>query len=104
MNLDLQNTLGHPASRHTIIKFHRLLLICAIALGVRLSLAAAQVTTDQTDYAPGTTAFISGSGFAAGELVVLQVLHSDGTTGDGEDHEPWTVQADESGAFLTAWH
>src|SRR5438105_4013607 len=104
MNLHIEHTLCYPASGRAIATIRRALLICAAVLGLPFSLISADVTTDQTDYAPGTTAVISGSGFAAGEPVFLQVLHADGTPGDGEDHEPWSVQADESGSFLTSWH
>jgi hypothetical protein len=61
------------------------------------------VMTDQLDYAPGTTAAISGSGFEPGEIITLQVLHADGTPASGPDHEPWTVTADPLGGFHTTW-
>ena len=64
---------------------------------------AASMTTDQSDYQPGSTALISGSGFWANELVTLQVAHVDGTTG-GEGHDPWTVLADGNGNFTTTWY
>ncbi|HYJ64188.1 MAG TPA: hypothetical protein VEV62_10625, partial [Parafilimonas sp.] len=59
----------------------------------------ATITTDQPDYAPGSTAIISGSGFQPGETVTLQVLH-DPTGGDDAtdpSHQPWTVVADANG-------
>jgi uncharacterized repeat protein (TIGR03803 family) len=62
------------------------------------------VTTDQSDYAPGTTARIQGSGFLPGESVSLQVLHADGTPDDGQDHAPWTVVASPTGSFQSTWH
>src|SRR5262245_20349438 len=62
------------------------------------------VVTDQADYAPRATAHIRGKIFQAGETVRLQVLHADGTPASGEDHQPWTVVADEFGAFRAAWH
>lgn len=61
------------------------------------------VMTDQLDYAPGTTARISGSGFYPGEGIRFQVLHADGTQDSGADHEPWTVTADPLGGFETTW-
>lgn len=66
--------------------------------------AKATVMTDQSDYAPGTTATISGFGFQAGETITLQVLHDDGTSDGGADHQPWTVTADPLGDFQTTWH
>ncbi|MBH0197524.1 MAG: LEPR-XLL domain-containing protein, partial [Nitrospira sp.] len=53
--------------------------------------AAAVVTTDKVDYAPGETAIIVGAGFNTGETVELQVLHNDGVPNTGEGHEPWQV-------------
>jgi len=64
---------------------------------------AATVSTDQSDYAPGSTATITGSGFTASESVKLQVLHADGTPSTGSDHDPWTVTADDNGGFTTTW-
>ncbi|MBI4325036.1 MAG: VCBS repeat-containing protein, partial [Chloroflexi bacterium] len=65
---------------------------------------SAFVVTDRSDYPPGATANISGGGFLAGETVTLQVLHADGTPATGQDHAPWLVVADASGAFQTTWH
>jgi hypothetical protein len=109
MKTHTQHGPGHFSARHSLIgqtflRLTRVLLLCAAACGLRFSLAAAVVTTDQPDYAPGTTAIISGSGFTAGESVVLQVLHGDGTPDEGEDHQPWAVEADASGSFTTTWH
>ncbi len=67
-------------------------------------LQAQTLTSDQADYSPGTTATLTGSGFQAGETVVVQVLHYDGTSDGGEDHQPWEVIADENGNFTTTWH
>jgi alpha-tubulin suppressor-like RCC1 family protein len=63
----------------------------------------AALWTDHGDYLPGTLATISGVGFQTNEWVVLQVLHADGTPSTGEDHEPWQVQADETGKLNTQW-
>ena len=53
------------------------------------------VTTDKSDYVPGSTAIITGSGFpATDESVTLQVRHTDGTAEGGEGHDPWTVAMD----------
>ena len=62
------------------------------------------VSTDQADYAPGSTAVIFGSGFLPGETVTLQVPHADGTPNTGADHAPWTIIADALGSFQTTWH
>src|SRR6266496_287457 len=85
-----------PAKRITIA----LLLMLASAS----FLQAQTLTSDQADYSPGTTATLTGSGFQAGETVVVQVLHYDGTSDGGEDHQPWEVIADENGNFTTTWH
>src|SRR5947207_3510418 len=67
--------------------------------------SAATVTTDQADYPPGSTVYITGSGFAAGETVQCQVLHSP-TGGDDATspaHQPWTTTADDAGNISTTW-
>src|SRR6266511_3826987 len=87
---------------------HRLIAWCAplfllLALGQSAAVAAT-VSTDQADYPPGSTAYITGSGFLAGETVQCQVLHADGTPSTGADHDPWPVVADDAGGFQTTWH
>src|SRR5207248_1144765 len=72
------------------------LVLLSLALALQFAGAtatAATVTTDQTDYLPGATAYITGSGFSPGETVKCQVLHADGTfdnTTSGA-HAPWYV-------------
>src|SRR6266540_1266504 len=85
-----------PAKRITIALF----LMLASASFVQ----AQTLTSDQADYAPGTTATLTGSGFQPGETVVVQVLHYDGTSDGGAEHQPWEVTADENGNFTTTWH
>ncbi len=77
-----------------------------ILLSFITSFAQAQATliSDKDDYAPGTTATLTGSGFQAGEQVKMQVLHADGTPATGADHDPWYVTADANGNFVTTWH
>src|SRR5262249_48568247 len=50
----------------------------------------ASVTTDQLDYAPGSTAIISGSGFAVGETIHLEVMRTDGLP-EGTPDNPWNI-------------
>src|SRR5262245_41016571 len=64
----------------------------------------ASVKTDKQDYLPGDTAQISGKGFLAGETVVLQVRHTDGTGEGGGGHDPWPVQADGDGGVTSTWY
>src|SRR5439155_3138784 len=52
-------------------------------------LVPAAAWTGLLDYHPNSTALITGTGFAAGEAVQLQVLHTDGTPSPG--HAPWFV-------------
>src|SRR5947207_2896682 len=80
-----------------------------LVLGCSLLLAptafAQTVTTDQSDYPPGSTVYITGGGFAPGETVTCQVLHSP-TGGDDATspaHQPWTTTADADGNFSTTW-
>ena len=57
----------------------RLNLGSASPTAVALTLPPPAVWTDKLDYHPNSTAIITGSGFAAGETVALQVLHTDAT-------------------------
>jgi hypothetical protein len=84
------------------------------------------VTTDLKDYAPGSTAIITASGFAAGSTVTLEVDHAvgagaDGVWGTSDDvlntnmgagHEPWSVtdggagdlDGQVNGSVTTSWY
>src|ERR1700719_3893768 len=55
----------------------------------------ATVQTDQSDYPPGTTVTITGSGFKALETVTIQLVESPLI----DTHGPFTVQADANGNF-----
>ncbi|MES2466672.1 MAG: hypothetical protein V4675_05175 [Verrucomicrobiota bacterium] len=65
-------------------------------------LLAAEVTTDKSDYPPGSTVQITGTGFQAGESVQCEVDHADDLD-TGAGHDPWLVTADGSGSFTTTW-
>ena len=80
--------------------------ILLLALGATSALAQTNTTviTDQSDYAPGSTATITGAGFQAGETVQLQVLRIDIDENSGPEHDPWTVLADGDGNFQTTWY
>ncbi|POA16737.1 hypothetical protein C1886_25645, partial [Pseudomonas sp. FW300-N1A1] len=84
------------------------------------------VTTDLSDYAPGSTAIITASGFAAGSTVALEVEHATGAGADnlwgtsddvldtntGEGHDPWYVtdggagdlDGQVNGSLTTSWY
>ena len=90
------------------------------------ALTAPTVTTDLKDYAPGSTAIITASGFAAGSTVKLEVDHVTdagadsvwGTPDDvlntntGEGHDPWYVtdggtgdlDGQVNGSVTTSWY
>jgi hypothetical protein len=66
----------------------------------------ATVTTDKPDYAPGSLAIFTGSGFAGNENVTLRVKNLDqpcSTTQTDSSYTPWTVLADGNGNFTTSW-
>jgi hypothetical protein len=67
----------------------------ALATTVVYNSSNAKVTTDQLDYAPGDTATISGTGFAAGETVRV-MIHEDPHT---EFERGFDAVADENGNF-----
>ena len=64
---------------------------------------SATISTNLPDYAPGSTALFTGSGFQAGEIVDLQVLHTDSVPNTGPGQVPWQAQADSTGNFTTRW-
>src|SRR4051812_15840152 len=64
---------------------------------------APSVTTDYQDYAPGSTVYITGSGFQANETVSLQILRINDSDNDGLEHQPWQVTADADGNFQADW-
>ena len=71
----------------------------------------ATVTTDLDDYAPGSTATITGENFEPGETVELEILHTDDTPNTGGGHDPWQVtdgSEDDldgkiNGTIITTW-
>ena len=63
----------------------------------------ASVVTNKAEYLLGETVSIAGAGFAAGEVVTLQVAHADGGAEIGGGHGAFTVAADEHGAFSATW-
>ncbi|RPI57458.1 MAG: hypothetical protein EHM55_01800, partial [Acidobacteria bacterium] len=64
---------------------------------------AASVVTDKTGYLAGETVSIAGTGFAAEELVTLQVKHADGGDEPGAGHDPFAVWTDAAGSFISTW-
>src|ERR1043166_9370328 len=84
-----------------------LLVLCAL-IGLTAAARAqdsAFVTTDQLDYPPGSTVYITGSGFSPGETVQCQVLTLTQPNDDATSpaHQPWTTTADDSGNINTTW-
>ena len=67
-------------------------------------LLSVMVMTDQTDYAPGSTALISGNGFQPGDAITLQVTHTDGNPDVSPANDPWTVTADSNGDISSSWY
>jgi hypothetical protein len=91
--------LLHHLLRPTLLLF--LLLLAALAP----AMAQPTLSTDLPDYPPGAVVTITGTGFAPGETVTVQVTHANGDPAgtDPQYHLPWTVTADSSGGFLTTW-
>src|SRR5262245_19878772 len=83
---------------------HRYAVIgAALLLSFSAAAFGATLTSDASDYAPGDPATLTGAGFQPLEEVVIQVLHVDETGNEGENHDTWTVTADELGGFVTIW-
>ncbi|MDP3352523.1 MAG: T9SS type A sorting domain-containing protein [Flavobacteriaceae bacterium] len=68
--------------------------------------AAATVTTDKADYAPGETVQITGANWQPGEVVYLIVNHYSipiPDHGGTDPHQTWEVVADSLGHFNATW-
>jgi len=91
---------------HRVISDLRTFALAAVLslLAATSAQAQAELASDQPDYAPGATAYLTGTGFAPNETVAMQVVHADGEPSTGEDHEVWYVDADDQGGFVTSWH
>ncbi|HEX6885740.1 MAG TPA: hypothetical protein VF530_20370, partial [Planctomycetota bacterium] len=64
---------------------------------------APSLTTNLPNHPPGTQAILAGAGYLPNERVGLHILRADGTLPQGEGFDPWTVWANDSGAFVTSW-
>ncbi|WP_448681869.1 DUF5801 repeats-in-toxin domain-containing protein [Pseudomonas nicosulfuronedens] len=65
---------------------------------------APSVTTDQNDYAPGSTAIITASGFTAGSTVKIEVDHATSAGADGIWGTPDDVLNTSAGAGHDPWY
>lgn len=83
--------------------FNLALMVLLGCLGVGTA-SGQTVTTDKSDYSPGSTVQIAGSGFQAGEIVQLQVLNLTDPSDTGPEHDPWQVAADENGNLQATWY
>ena len=77
----------------------------AILAALTPASAAAQATlrSNLPDYPAGAIVELTGTAFEANESVSVQVVHGDGSPSTGPEHEPWEVQADSHGHFVTTW-
>ena len=115
MSLNLFKTLSDLSGTYSSARNHRARLspgrkrtparrrIVLEALEDR-TLLSVWVATDQTDYAPGSTAIISGGGYQPGDAITLQVVHTDGNPDVSPANDPWTVTADDSGNISSSWY
>src|SRR5690348_12711888 len=60
------------------------------------------ISTDQSDYAPGSTATFTVSGASANDTLDFVVIDTAGNPVSGTN-APWTVTADLSGTTTTTW-
>jgi hypothetical protein len=85
------------------LKFCILFAVFMVLGGVQHNLLAQTIQTDQSDYPPGSTATITGSGFAPNETVEVQVVNVTNPDDTGAEHLPWEVTTDANGNFTTTW-
>ena len=91
-----------------------MILVLAVSVLIALPASAANgghtnktlaptVTTDQADYPPGATVYITGAGFQAGETVQFQVLRIDIDENTARNTSRGPVTADANGGFQPTW-
>src|SRR5689334_1434329 len=105
----MNQTPKHPSRLSCVLTLA--LSICALAFPWTsfaqdaTNAPGATVTTDASDYPPGSTVYITGTGFAGGETVQCQVLTLTQPNDDltSPAHQPWTVTADDAGNISTIW-
>src|SRR6478609_6955870 len=91
-----------------IDKFVKSLLVGVVAVAFIFAAAGQtfaqpSVATDKPDYPPGSTVQISGSGFAPGEIIQLQVLNITSPNDNGPEHDPWQITNGVAGNFQATW-
>jgi len=64
---------------------------------------APALSADRAEYAPNSTAVLTGSGFLPGEEVWVQVDHGDGTPTPDTGQLPQRVRADANGQIQATW-
>ena len=74
----------------------------AVQAAGTLQAGGARIQTDKFDYHPGESVQIAGSGFAPGEVVILEVKHVSGANG-GAGHEPFLTSANGAGQITDQW-
>src|SRR5262249_17358557 len=89
----------------TLSKSARCILTLIFLTSMSIIGYAQTITTNASDYPPGSTVTLTGSGWGANETVTVQVTHNPTCCDDSTapDHQPWTVTADGSGNFVTTW-
>src|SRR6266566_354945 len=103
-SLGYRHSLAQRVSRFCSLCGPLILLLFA-SLGFVKSASGATVTTDQSDYPPGSTVTITGNGFGSNDTVTVQVVHPLDIydTYTSLAHAPWNVSADSDGNFVTTW-
>lgn len=78
-------------------------LLCTLFVSANVAWGQPVVDTDFEDYSPGSKPIITGSGFAAEEVVQLQIVNTSVPDDKGDEHLPWQVKTDAKGNFKTDW-
>jgi hypothetical protein len=80
-------------------------IACCCWLGTAVSaatLTATIIETDTSDYAPGDSVVITGTGYWPSEQVSVEITNVL-NPGIGDSDGPWYLSADASGNFTTYW-
>ena len=89
------NSKLNEKSNYTVASFFCLYIVCTGQLHFNRP----------ADYAPGSTVYITGTGFAPNESVTMRVIHvgDDLDNATSPDHQPWTITADAGGDITATW-
>ncbi len=92
--------------KSSVNRLSLMLLLSFLILGILSinTINAQSISTDRSDYWPGSKAVFTGSGFTPGESVTISVTKANGDPWFNSCITNWVILADGSGNFTTNWY